>query len=162
MMENKAGLVSISFRKHTPQELAAEAAAAGEMPVGAVVVREGRILAAARNETEASGDPTAHAELLAIRRAAQSIGDWRLDGCTLFVTLEPCAMCFGAMQQAHLEPVGYAARNLREGATGSVADLDLLPWKRSVRVEAGPFASEAAGLLQEFFRERRNRPPDAG
>lgn len=140
-------------------ELAKEASAAGELPVGAVVVRDGRVLASARNETEASGDPTAHAELLAVRRAAETLGDWRLTDCTLYVTLEPCAMCFGAMQQAHLATVVYAARNRREGATGSVADLDLLPWKRTVKVETGPYAREASELLTEFFRRRRDGTP---
>lgn len=137
-------------------ELAREAAAAGELPVGAVIVRDGEIIATARNETEQTADPTAHAELLAIRRAAQSLGDWRLSDCTMYVTLEPCAMCFGAMQQSHLESVVFAASNMREGATGSVADLDLLPWKRKVIVRRGPLEREASSLLTEFFKDRRN------
>lgn len=137
-------------------ELASEAAHAGELPVGAVIVRDGEIIASARNEAESSNDPTAHAELLAIRRAAELTGDWRLTDCTLYVTLEPCAMCFGAMLQAHLHSVVYAARNNREGATGSVADLDLLPWKRKVAVKRGPHEREAADLLTAFFRNRRN------
>ncbi len=136
--------------------LAEEAAAAGELPVGAVVVHEGKVIASARNESEGSRDPTAHAEMLAIRRAAAAIGDWRLTDCTLYVTLEPCAMCFGAMLQSHLGKVVYAAGNRREGATGTVADLDLLPWKRKVAVSRGPLAREAAALLSEFFRNRRN------
>lgn len=137
-------------------ELAREAAAAGELPVGAVIVRDGQVVASARNETEQTGDPTAHAELLAVRRAAATTGDWRLSGCTLYVTLEPCAMCFGAMQQSHLESVVFAASNRREGATGSVADLDLLPWKRKVTVRRGPLEREAGQLLTDFFRVRRN------
>ncbi len=143
----------------TALQLAREAASVGELPVGAVIVADGRIVAGARNETEALGDPTAHAELLAIRRASETLGDWRLTGCTMYVTLEPCTMCFGAMQQAHLAAVVYAAGNSREGATGGVADLDLLPWKRSVRVEAGPFRKEAAELLSSFFRQRRDGNP---
>lgn len=141
-------------------ELAREAAAAGELPVGAVIVRDGAVIASSRNSTEADSDPTAHAELRAIRQAATRLGDWRLNGCTLYVTLEPCLMCFGAMQQAHLSRVVYAARNLREGAAGGVADVDLLPWKRSVTVEQGPFAREAAELLSGFFRQRRGNGPD--
>ena len=140
-------------------ELAREAGAAGELPVGAVIVRNGGIIASARNEAETSRDPTAHAELLAIRRAAELTGDWRLTDCTLYVTLEPCPMCFGAMLQAHLPAVVYAAGNRREGATGSVADLDLLPWKRKVAVKRGPHEREAAELLTEFFRNRRNGTP---
>lgn len=137
-------------------ELAREAAAAGELPVGAVIVRNGQVLASARNETEARSDPTAHAELLAVQRAAETVADWRLTDCSLYVTLEPCAMCFGAMQQAHLDTVVFAAANHREGATGSVADLDLLPWKRKLQVRRGPYAKEAGELLSDFFRNRRD------
>lgn len=142
-------------------ELARSGGEAGELPVGAVVVREGRIIAEAHNETEGSSDPTAHAEILAMRRAAQSIGDWRLSGCTLFVTLEPCPMCAGAMLQAHLDRVVYGAANPRDGALGSVTDILAEPWKRKVEVGAGLLAVEAARLLSEFF-ERRRKPPRQG
>ena len=128
----------------------------GEVPIGAVVVVNGAIVARACNQPITAVDPTAHAEVLALRQAAAALADWRLSGCTLYVTLEPCAMCFGAMQQAHLDRVVYAAANMREGATGSVADLDLLPWKRKLLVERGPYRQQAAALLQEFFRQRRN------
>ncbi len=153
------GAASDSHFMRAALQLAGEAGRAGELPVGAVIVRDGEIIASARNEAESSRDPTAHAELLAIRRAAELTGDWRLTGCTLYVTLEPCAMCFGAMLQAHLPTVVYAARNTREGATGSVADLDLLPWKRKVKVLRGPHGQEAAEMLTEFFRDRRNGTP---
>lgn len=154
--DSGAGADGPSRFMHLALELAQQAAAAGELPVGAVVVRDGEVIASAHNTTEATADPTAHAEVLALRQAAAALADWRLSGCTLYVTLEPCAMCFGAMQQAHLDRVVYAAANTREGATGSVADLDLLPWKRKLLVERGPYRQQAAALLQEFFRQRRN------
>lgn len=134
---------------------AGRAASLGELPVGAVVVRGQELLAAAHNETEQAGDPSAHAEVLAIRRAAAALGNWRLGDCSLYVTLEPCPMCFGAMQQAHLPEVVYAASNVREGAFGGVADVDLLPWKRRISARRGPLAEESAALLREFFARRR-------
>lgn len=136
-------------------ELAHAAAAQGELPVGAVIVRDGVIVSEAHNESETARDPSAHAELLAVRRAAAALGDWRLTDCTLYVTLEPCPMCFGALQQAHLPEVVYAATNLREGALGGVVDLNALPWKRQVVVRRGPFAAEAAEQLSAFFAARR-------
>jgi tRNA(Ile)-lysidine synthase len=136
-------------------EQARQAAAEGEVPIGAVVVRGGEIVGVGRNATEAQRDPTAHAELRAIREAARTIGDWRLAGCTLYATLEPCAMCFGAMLQAHLPRLVYGAANAREGALGSVTDLRRAPWKREVEVRSGVLAAEAAALLREFFVKRR-------
>lgn len=134
----------------------AEAAALhGELPVGAIIVKDGVVISEAHNGTEAAGDPSAHAELLAVRRAAARLGDWRLNGCTLYVTLEPCPMCFGALQQAHLPEVVYGATNLREGALGGVADLNALPWKRKLTVRRGPFAAQAAEQLSVFFATRR-------
>jgi tRNA(Arg) A34 adenosine deaminase TadA len=137
-------------------ELARQADAAGEAPIGAVVVREGRIMGEGRNRTEELSDPSAHAELLALREAARSCGDWRLPGATLVVTLEPCPMCFGVALQAHVERIVYAAPNLREGALGGVADLSAERWKRRPVIEGGVLEREAAALLSDFFARRRS------
>ena len=134
---------------------AREAAARGELPVGAVVVKGGEIVGAGANTTEAARDPAGHAELHALRAAAEVLGDWRLAGCTLYVTLEPCPMCFGAALQAHLPRLVYGALNKREGALGSVADLREAPWKRSLEVRGGVLGLEAAGLISTFFKARR-------
>jgi tRNA(Ile)-lysidine synthase len=136
-------------------ELADEAAAAGELPVGAVVVCAGEVLGEGHNETEGSKDPSAHAEVLALRRAALARGDWRLSGCTLYVTLEPCPMCAGAVLESHVGRVVYGARNVREGAYGSVADLRTPAWKRRVSVEGGLLARDAGDRLSRFFAARR-------
>ena len=134
---------------------AREAAARGELPVGAVVVRDGSIIGAGANTTEAARDPTGHAELHALRAAGAALGDWRLTGCTLYVTLEPCPMCFGAALQAHLPRLVYGAPNNREGALGSVADLREAPWKRSLEVRGGVLGLAAGSLLSAFFKSRR-------
>ncbi len=136
---------------------AKRAAERGELPVGAVVVQEGEIVGVGANATETESDPTAHAEILALRAAAARLGDWRLAGGTLFVTLEPCPMCFGAMLQAHLPRLVYGAKNHREGALGSVADLREAPWKRELAVRGGVLAQEAERLLSAFFEKRRAR-----
>ena len=130
---------------------AERAAHAGEVPVGAVVVRGDELLAAAANTTRSDADPTAHAELKALRGAARVLGDWRLEGCTLYVTLEPCPMCFGAALSAHLPRVVYGAANRREGALGGVTDLLEHSWKRTLVVRAGVLARDAEQLLQDFF-----------
>ena len=134
---------------------AERAAQAGEVPVGAVVVCGGEIVAAAFNTTRSDADPTAHAELKALREAARVLGDWRLGGCTLFVTLEPCPMCFGAALSAHLSRVVYGATNHREGALGGTADLREQPWKRTLEVRGGVLARDAERLLQAFFASQR-------
>jgi tRNA(Ile)-lysidine synthase len=135
--------------------LAATAAKQGELPVGCVIVKDNEIIAEAHNETETSKDPTAHAEVLAMRRAAEKLGDWRLEGCTLYVTLEPCPMCFGTILQAHVSKVVYGARNARDGALGSVLDMHDAPWKRQVEVTGGVLAKECAKLLTKFFENKR-------
>ena len=135
--------------------LARAAGEAGELPVGALLLRGGEVLGRGANRTRAERDPTAHAEILALRAAAAAIGDWRLGGATLVVTLEPCPMCFGAILAAHVARVVYGAPNLREGALGSVADLGGEPWKRRVEVRGGVRARESAALLASFFAERR-------
>lgn len=127
----------------------------GEVPIGAAVVRGGEVLAAGHNLTEASGDPTAHAEMVAIRRAADALGDWRLAGATLYVTLEPCPMCFGAVLQTQLARVVFGADNLRDGALGGVTDLRGEGWKRLPEVRGGVEAPQAAKLLRDGFAARR-------
>ncbi|MEW2161524.1 tRNA adenosine(34) deaminase TadA [Streptomyces sp. NPDC007084] len=129
----------------------------GDVPVGAVVLAPDgtTVLAAGHNEREATGDPTAHAEVLALRRAAARLGEWRLTGCTLVVTLEPCTMCAGALVQSRVERVVYGARDEKAGATGSVWDVvrDRRLNHRPEVIE-GVLAEESAGLLTDFFRDR--------
>ncbi len=134
------------------------AADAGEVPIGAVVAGGGEVVGVGHNTTEAERDPTGHAELHAIRAAAARLGDWRLTGCALYVTLEPCPMCFGAVLQTHLARLAYGAANYREGALGGLTDLRPALWKRQPVVRSGLLARESAALLREFFtRARGNR-----
>ncbi|MFF7766975.1 tRNA adenosine(34) deaminase TadA [Streptomyces massasporeus] len=136
---------------------AAEAVRGGDVPVGAVVLAPDgtTVLAAGHNEREAGGDPTAHAEVLALRRAAAALGAWRLAGCTLVVTLEPCTMCAGAIQQSRVDRLVYGARDEKAGAAGSLWDLvrDRRLNHRPEVIE-GVLAEECAGLLTAFFRGR--------
>lgn len=140
------------------------ARAAGDVPVGAVVVRDGAVIAQAHNRREVDQDPTAHAELLALRAAAREIGSWRLERCTLYVTLEPCAMCAGAAVLARLPALVYATADPKAGAAGSLMDIPRDPrLNHRVEVTSGVLAPEAADLLTRFFRARRARshqPPD--
>jgi len=137
---------------------AERAAALGEVPIGAVVVCDGRKIAAAHNLTQTLQDPTAHAELVALRRAAQALGQWRLLGCILYVTLEPCAMCAGAIVLARVPRVVFGARDPKAGMAGSLGNLVQDP-RLNHRVELvdGVRADEAAELLRRFFRARRGR-----
>ena len=148
------------------------AAADGEVPVGAVVVQGGRVIATGRNAPVARHDPTAHAEIAALRAAAHALGNYRLDGCTLYVTLEPCAMCAGAMLHARLGRVVYGAADPKTGAAGSVLNLFAQPrLNHRTRLDGGVLAEECGALLREFFKPRRInpsplrddalRPPDA-
>ncbi|OXS33832.1 tRNA adenosine(34) deaminase TadA [Streptomyces sp. XY006] len=136
---------------------AAEAVRGGDVPVGAVVLAPDgtTVLAAGHNEREAGGDPTAHAEVLALRRAAAALGRWRLAGCTLVVTLEPCTMCAGAIQQSRLDRLVYGARDEKAGAAGSLWDLvrDRRLNHRPEVIE-GVLAEDCAALLTTFFRDR--------
>jgi tRNA(adenine34) deaminase len=138
---------------------AEEAAEKGEVPVGAVVARGEQILAVAANEREATGDPTSHAELLAIRRAAAATGGWRLTGCTLYATLEPCPMCAGAVHASRLSRLLYAAPDPKAGYAGTLhntpADARL---NHTLIVESGLLQESAAALLRDFFQYRRRRP----
>ena len=132
------------------------ALAHGDVPVGAVVVRGGRVIAARHNERELAGDPTAHAEILALRDAAAEVGHWRLDDCTLVVTLEPCAMCAGAMVNARLGHLVYGATDPKAGAAGSRFDLIDSPLlNHRVPRTTGVLADECSTLLKSFFAERR-------
>src|SRR5437764_10104072 len=132
------------------------ALAAGEVPVGAVVVHGDRIVGRGCNAPVGSHDPTAHAEIQALREAAQALGNYRLDGCTLYVTLEPCAMCAGAMLHARLARVVYAAADPKTGAAGSVVDLFGEPrLNHRTKVQGGVLAQECGALLAEFFKARR-------
>ena len=127
-----------------------------DVPVGAVVVLNGDVVAARHNERELTGDPTAHAEILALRDAAQQVGHWRLDECTLVVTLEPCAMCAGAMVNARLGHLVYGATDPKAGAAGSRFDLVDSPLlNHRVPRTTGVLADECGRLLVDFFRARR-------
>jgi tRNA(adenine34) deaminase len=136
---------------------AAAATAHGDVPVGALVVSaDGTVLARRHNERERGGDPTAHAELLALRDAAARLGDWRLAGCLLVVTLEPCPMCAGAALAARIDTVAFGAADPKAGACGSLYNLAADPrLNHDMKVVAGVRADEAAVLLRRFFAERR-------
>lgn len=132
------------------------AALAGEVPVGAVVVRAGQVIASGQNSPLASVDPTAHAEINALRAAAQSLGNYRLDDCTLYVTLEPCVMCSGAFMHARLKRVVFGAPEPKTGAVSSVLQLlDHPQLNHHTQWQGGVLAQEAVLLLQDFFQERR-------
>ena len=140
-------------------EQARLAAAAGEVPVGAVVVRNGQLIASGRNAPIAGHDPTAHAEVVALREAARVLGNYRLDGCTLYVTLEPCAMCSGAMLHARLDRVVFGAPDPRTGVAGSVLNLFAnTQLNHQTRLQGGVCADEGAQLLKDFFKPRRINP----
>ena len=128
-----------------------------EVPIGAVLVdAQGRVLATARNGVETSKDATAHAEVAVLRKAAQMLGNWRLSNCTLYTTLEPCAMCFGAVQGFRIRRIVYGARDVRLGALGSWIDLSQKPHPfHTVQITGGVLADESSLLLRRFFQLRR-------
>ena len=135
---------------------AARAAELDEVPVGAVVARGEEILAVAHNERETTKDPTAHAELLALRRAAHRLGTWRLTGCTLYATLEPCPMCAGALHAARIDRLVYAAPDPKAGAAGTLYDLPTDPrLNHTYPYALGVLQTESAALLRAFFKQRR-------
>ncbi len=137
-------------------EQARLALAAGEVPVGAVVVRDGEVVGTGRNAPVGSADPTAHAELAALRAAARTVGNYRLEGCDLYVTLEPCAMCSGAMLHARLRRVVFGAADPKTGAAGSVIDLFTEPrLNHRTEIAGGVLAADCGKLLTDFFAERR-------
>lgn len=138
--------------------LADAAAAIGEVPVGAVVVKDGQVIASAHNLRERDQDPAAHAELLAIRAAARALGTWRLDGCTVVVTLEPCPMCAGLMVLSRVERCVYGCTDPKGGFLGTLADLSQHPrLNHRFEVVPGVLADECAGRLRTFFRALRER-----
>jgi tRNA(adenine34) deaminase len=139
-------------------EEARQAAAIGETPVGAVVVQDGRVLGTGHNLVEALKDPTAHAEILALRHACQTAGDWRLPTAVLYATLEPCILCATALIHARIPRVVYGAPDLRWGGFGSLFDFSHDPRiNRDIEVVSGVMEAEAAELLQRFFSELRKR-----
>ena len=137
--------------------LAQAAKSRGEVPVGAVVVKDGAIIGRGGNGPIAANDPTAHAEIAALRDAGQALANYRLPGCDLYVTIEPCAMCAGAILQARIGRVVFGARDLKTGACGSVIDLFAEPrLNHHAQVTGGVLAGECGKLMSEFFGERRS------
>lgn len=132
------------------------AGAAGEVPIGAVIVREGEIIAWGQNRVLRDVDPSGHAEMVAMRAAAKAVGNYRLNGCTLYVTLEPCSMCAGTLIHARMERLVFAACDPKAGACGSVLDVLNHPkLNHKMIVEHGLLEEDGANLLRSFFRERR-------
>ncbi len=136
-------------------ELAKTAAEQGEVPVGAVVVKDGKIIAEAHNLRETDGNAVAHAELLAIQAACEALGGWRLSGCSLYVTLEPCPMCAGAIVNSRVERVVFGAADPLAGCCGSVINFNFYPFNHSFEIESGVCADEAQQLLKDFFAKKR-------
>ena len=138
-------------------KLAAEAAERDEVPVGAIAVRDGKIIARASNTREESKCATHHAEILAIEEACRALGGWRLPGVTLYVTMEPCAMCAGAIINARIPRVVYGAPDMRFGAFGSLIDLSEVPLNHKPEVARGVLGDEAANILSAYFRAKRKK-----
>ena len=138
-------------------DLAKQAAAEGEVPVGCVIVRDGRIVGEGRNRREGIRNALAHAEIEAIDQACRTLGGWRLIGCTLYVTLEPCPMCAGAIVNARIPRVVYGGKDIRFGAMGSLFDLNALPLNHHAEVESGILAEECVTALKEFFAKKREK-----
>lgn len=138
---------------------ARDAPAHGDVPIGAALVRDGEVLTRNHNRREIDADPTAHAELLVVREGARRLGNWRLEGCTLYVTLEPCTMCAGALVLARLPRLVFGADDPKAGAVGALYDVPRDPrLNHRVEVVRGVRASECGQLLKDFFRERRPGP----
>ena len=129
----------------------------GEVPVGAVIVKDGKIVAVAHNNREQTGDATGHAELLAIREACNVLGGWHLEKCTLYVTLEPCPMCSGAIINSRLGKVVFGAKDAKAGAMGSVLDMRCYPLNHKPTVVGGVMEEECAQILAQFFKNKRQR-----
>lgn len=138
-------------------ELAREAADAGEVPVGCVIVRDGAVISRGRNRREEKQAVCSHAEMEAMAQANAALGSWRLDGCALYVTLEPCPMCAGAIINSRIRRVVYGAADTKAGCCGSVTDLFAMPFNHHPVVEQGLRAEEAQELLQAFFKDLRAR-----
>ncbi|HLD08811.1 MAG TPA: tRNA adenosine(34) deaminase TadA [Methylophilaceae bacterium] len=142
----------------TALELASQAALAGEVPVGAIVVKDGVVIGRGFNAPIGLHDPSAHAEIQALRDAAKNLGNYRLVGCTLYVTIEPCAMCAGAIQHARIARLVYGARDPKTGACGSVVNLMAEPrLNHHTQISGGVMAEECGAILSQFFASRRNK-----
>lgn len=152
-----ATIQSDEFYMQTALSLAQQAAAEGEVPVGAVVVRDGEIIGMGRNRREMCGNALAHAELEAIDQACRHLGGWQLVGCALYVTLEPCPMCAGAIINSRIERVVQGTLNPKAGSCGSVINLFELSYNHHPIVETGVCGEDCRNLLKEFFRSLRNR-----
>lgn len=135
--------------------LAKKAAALGEVPVGAVIVKDEKIIARGYNRREIDQDGLAHAELIAIKRACKKIGYWRLNDCTLYVTLEPCPMCTGAIINTRIPRVVFGCTDPKGGAMGGLCDLNAHPWNHHPRVEKGVLEAQCSGILKDFFKKLR-------
>ena len=146
----------VVFMKKALQE-AAEAAASGEVPIGAVVVRDGRIVARGHNKPIESSDPTAHAEIVALRKAARKAGNYRLPDCDLYVTVEPCAMCLGAMVQARIRRLVFGALDPKAGAVSSIMKFPFERANHRPEIVGGILADECAKLLRDFFHAHRKK-----
>lgn len=140
--------------------LAEEAAAADEVPVGALIVQRGRVIARAYNRRETARCATHHAEILAIEEACRRLGGWRLPDCTLYVTLEPCPMCAGAIVNARIDRVVYGASDLRAGACGSVVNINELPLNHRSEIVGGVLGEECRNVLTSYFRNKRKKAVD--
>ncbi len=134
---------------------AKKAAEEGEIPVGAILVKDGEVLAARHNQRELGSDATAHAEILCIREGGKRLGGWRLTGCTLYVTLEPCPMCAGAVINARIDRVVFGAYDSRAGSFGSLVNLSLYPYNHRPVIDGGVMEEEAKALLRAFFQAKR-------
>ena len=134
---------------------AKKAAEIGEVPVGAVIVKGGEIIARAHNERETGKDATRHAEIIAIEKACKKLGGWRLIGCDMYVTLEPCPMCAGALVNSRMVRVIYGAKDLRAGAFGSVLDLNAYPLNHKPEIKGGVLEDECLFPIREFFLKKR-------
>jgi len=160
-MNSSETMVSDIIWMRRALELAKLAHYAGDVPVGAIVVNNGEILGTGYNQREVLSDPTAHAEVIALRQASKTVGQWRLDGATLYVTLEPCAMCAGAIVNSRLKRLVFGAKDPKGGACGSLFNVPEDPRvNHSVSVTSGVLADESVNLLQNFFGERRKIAKD--
>lgn len=146
--------MDIEFMKKALAE-AETAETEGEVPVGAVIVKDGEIIASARNNREQTGDATGHAELIAIRRACEHLGGWHLEKCTLYVTLEPCPMCMGAIINSRLGRVVFGTKDAKAGACGSVMNMCSYPLNHKPQVEGGVMSEDCARILSDFFDKKR-------
>jgi len=129
----------------------------GEVPIGAIIVRDGKVIAKAHNLREKSNLATGHAEIVAIERANKAIKSWRLDSCTLYVTIEPCPMCAGAIIQSRIRNVIYGAKDIKSGAHESITNLFDLPFNHKVKVETGILEEECGEIITSFFKKKRRK-----